>query len=45
MNTLQIGVVTLRDNNGNMIATQLEYMHMLVTHHAITWSNLFQPML
>jgi hypothetical protein len=36
MNTLQIGVVTWRDNNGNMIVTKLEHMHMLVTHSTIT---------
>jgi hypothetical protein len=45
MNTLQIGVVTWRDNNGNMIVTKLEHMHMLGTHSIITRSNLFQPML
>ncbi len=36
MNTLQIGVTTWRDSNGNMIVTKLEHMHMLVTHSAIT---------
>jgi hypothetical protein len=45
MNTLQIGVVTLKDKNGNMIAPKLKHMHMLVTHSTITWSNLFQHML
>jgi len=36
MNTLQIGVVTWRDNNGNMIPTKLEHMHVLVTRFALT---------
>jgi hypothetical protein len=36
MNTLQIGVVTWRDKNGNMIVKKLKHMHMLGTHYVIT---------
>jgi hypothetical protein len=41
MNTLQIGVVTLRHKNGNMMTTKLGHVHMLVTQYVKHYQTYF----